>query len=441
MLLIGLLIGGAAGAGAMYVLKVRGKAGIPGGPRLGEAKELDLVPPDAAGFVHVRLRDVWHTEGFAEFRKLIEKAGPEALAELDEGFAPAPSTIDRLTVVFFRAPGERQPQAPPPVGKTQPKGPFPKLPPKPPPVIDTLLILTFTAPYSQDKVRDAYLKDAQSKKQGDKEYWVTAADPKGGGKAPTAVHFADDRTLVAGHPDAMVQFLGRKTGQPGPLSRPLKLAAEGGWHLVAAFNPAPYEFDLVETFRNDLQPDFAPALEKAGSIAARVHSVMVSASFAEETKVEFRAVFKDEAAAAEGEESLREFARITRERLAEPKKKMQDGLKRKDGQTGPRPLEELPGVVLSVFGLGAVNSLDEFLADPPLKRDGTDVVLTPRVPSFGVGSATASMAAVGMWFMMPRASDFKFEPPVVAPDPKEKAPKGKGAKGPPAPPPIKPIKP
>ena len=72
-LVVGLLVGGTIGAAATYLVK-RGKAGIPGGPRLGEATEMAYIPPDAAGFIHIRLRDVWHTEGFAELRKIIEKA-------------------------------------------------------------------------------------------------------------------------------------------------------------------------------------------------------------------------------------------------------------------------------------------------------------------------------------------------------------------------------
>ncbi len=81
-LVVGLLVGGLAGAGAMYAVK-RGKAGPPGGPRLGEADEMSLVPGQAAGFLHIRLRAVWNTENFAEVRKIIDKAGPEA---------PPPST-------------------------------------------------------------------------------------------------------------------------------------------------------------------------------------------------------------------------------------------------------------------------------------------------------------------------------------------------------------
>src|SRR5438132_457663 len=84
-LVVGLLVGGAVGAATTYFLK-QGKKGVSGGPRLGEAKELDLVPGEASGFVHVRLRGLWDTEGFAEIRKIIDAAGPQAKKALDESF-------------------------------------------------------------------------------------------------------------------------------------------------------------------------------------------------------------------------------------------------------------------------------------------------------------------------------------------------------------------
>ena len=75
-LLVGLLIGGAAGAAAVYVLK-KGKAGIPGGPRLGNAEEVSMIPADSLGFVHIRARDLWKTEELADFRKVLD-GRPEA---------------------------------------------------------------------------------------------------------------------------------------------------------------------------------------------------------------------------------------------------------------------------------------------------------------------------------------------------------------------------
>jgi hypothetical protein len=113
-LLVGLLIGGAAGAGTVYVLK-RGKAGIPGGPRLGAAEEVAMIPADSIAFVHFRARDLWKSEELTDLRKVLDKAGPDALRMLDEGFVPAPSTLERATLVVLAGPSQKgnRPGGPP----------------------------------------------------------------------------------------------------------------------------------------------------------------------------------------------------------------------------------------------------------------------------------------------------------------------------------------
>src|SRR5690242_2661982 len=70
--------------------------------------DLALVPADAAGFVHVRLADVWKHDAMKEYRKIVEKAGPQALAALDEQFVPPPSTIDRVTAVALPPQGDHK---------------------------------------------------------------------------------------------------------------------------------------------------------------------------------------------------------------------------------------------------------------------------------------------------------------------------------------------
>src|SRR5262245_41565598 len=69
----------------------------PGAEPASAAADPALVPADAAGFVHLRLADIWKNEMFAELRKTFDKAGPKALAALNAQFVPAPSTLDRAT--------------------------------------------------------------------------------------------------------------------------------------------------------------------------------------------------------------------------------------------------------------------------------------------------------------------------------------------------------
>ena len=101
VLLAALMVAGTLGGAAAYLVS-RGKAGIPGGPRLGHADELRLVPGTAVGFIHVRWRDARRAPGAADLRQIIEKASPHAKAALDPSSSLDPATIDRATVVYLR---------------------------------------------------------------------------------------------------------------------------------------------------------------------------------------------------------------------------------------------------------------------------------------------------------------------------------------------------
>src|SRR5580700_2206229 len=63
--------------------------------------DLAAVPANALGFVHIRVADIWKSDALKEFREMVLQAGDEALAAFDKRFLPAPSSIDRLTVVVF----------------------------------------------------------------------------------------------------------------------------------------------------------------------------------------------------------------------------------------------------------------------------------------------------------------------------------------------------
>jgi prepilin-type processing-associated H-X9-DG protein len=406
-LVVGLLIGGAVGATTAYLMK-RGKAGVQGGPRLGEAAEMAYVPADCAGFVHLRLRDLWHTEGFAELRNVVEKAGPHARAALDENFVPAPSSIDRLTLVFVTAPpapppGGAAPVVPPRKGNQLPKGGF--LPPPPAPAdgggfagdvfpglggdLKVVVLLAFNAPFDAAKVRDTYLKNGTQKKVGDREYWDDEA-------AGFAAYFPSDTVMALGDGAGVKQYLAKLNTTAGPLAAAVKHARDGSRQVVAALNVAQLG-PLGKVF--DGAPDEYKSAARNLQTVLKAESLMVGLALAEETRIDVRAKYKDEAAAREGEAALRELAKFGREKLAEPRKQMEAALNGRPGDPKPRPIKDLPTAVLGLVGVGSLNTLDEWLAAPPLELDGSEVVLAPKVPS--LTSAYASMAAVSLGFMLP----------------------------------------
>ncbi len=433
-LVVGLLVGGTAGALGAYLLK-RGKAGIPGGPRLGPAEEMMLIPGEASGFIHVRLRDVWNTEGFTEFRKIVDKAGPQAKAVLDDNFVPAPSSIDRLTLVFVSSPAPKQaPVVPketapaPKLGKepTQPrknaqppkgKGGFqpPPLPlpgkdglppfePPPPRVggidnflpdfptpslggdLNVVVILAFSAPFDANKVRDTYFKNAEKKTVGSREYWDDTV-------ASAAVHFHGDSTMVIGSNAAMKLYLTKLGTAGGPLTTPANLAREGGRHVVAAINIR--QLGIPTNGLDGAPEEFATAAKNLKAVL-KTECLTIGLALGEDTKIDFRLKYPDETAATDAETALRSLAKFGREKLAEPKKMMEAQLNGQPGAPKPRPLSDLPAAIGALFGLGSLNALDEWLADPPLTRDGSEVVLGGKVPSFTSISAAAAAVSVGL---------------------------------------------
>src|SRR5262245_19145499 len=63
--------------------------------------DLVAVPGNAAGFLRVRVSDLWQCEFLKELRASVMKAGPKALEAFDQRFFPAPSSIERVTVIML----------------------------------------------------------------------------------------------------------------------------------------------------------------------------------------------------------------------------------------------------------------------------------------------------------------------------------------------------
>ena len=211
-LLVGLLVGGWLGGGLVWVFN-RHKyqnSGVVADVALTKAEEVALVPADAAGFAHIRVTDLWHTDAMSEFRKVLEKAGPDAAKALDDGFVPAPSTLERATVFVL---------------------PHPQNDPGPLPIIG---ILAFSTAFDAAKVREANMPAAEEQTAGGKKYWVDS-------KRDLAVSFPSDRVILLGAGSNMGRYLAKEPAKEGALAASIQLAASGSRHLVAstAMNQTP----------------------------------------------------------------------------------------------------------------------------------------------------------------------------------------------------------
>ncbi len=319
--------------------------------------DLALVPADALGFVHVRLADVWKTDAMKEYRKLVEKAGPQALAALDEQFVPPPSTIDRVTAVVFPPTRDRLER-----GQREPV---------------VVAIVSFSAPFDPAKVRAAYLPDVKVQRAGGKEYF---ADEKVG----AAVHFPDNKTLVFGDVKTLPAFLAHPAKPDGPLAGALREAA--GNHAVSAAVGV-QALNLPPQLTDQVPPDVQPLL--------KAEYATLTVDLGQSATIRGRLVYATEGDARAAEKALKKAADMARVALTKSRQEAEAALYKKDAK-GPRPLNELPEALGAVAALGGINTLDELLADPPVKRDGTALAADATLPTWATGYVALSAVSAGL---------------------------------------------
>ncbi len=314
--------------------------------------DLALVPGDALAVLHVRVAEVWKTDAMSDVRKLFAKAGPAALAKLDADFTPSPSTLDRITVVVLPAQERSEP---------------PRL----------ATILAFNEPYDAAKLKAAYLGNAVAKKAGGKAY---LDDDRSG----LAVYFADDRTLVFSDSKMLPGFLEMAGKGEGPLKPALAMAAKN--QLTLALNPA-----RLPVTADDLRaamPDLVPLLA--------AERFTLTGNVIKETVFNWTLDFGSKEAAADGGKALKKLAEIGRQTLDPIRRQAEQAFAGRRNGAEPRPLDELPEAVIGLAGLGGLNILDAFLADPPLTVVGNSVQLKLTLPEWASQYTALSMASMGL---------------------------------------------
>jgi prepilin-type processing-associated H-X9-DG protein len=345
--------------GMVWLNRARVEAETASAPPLGApADELALVPADAVGFAHVRLADLWKSEALAEFRKVVDKAGPDALKALDEGFVPAPSTISRGTVVVM-APGPNEHGHP-----------------------RVAVLIAFSAPFDKDSVVKAYMPNGKKKQAGGKDYWEDA-------DMELAVAFPADRVIAIGNGSGVAGLIGSPAKADGPLAPAIAAARENTRHLIGAVNVA--ALPIPPQLGNQLPPEVQPLL--------RARMIAIGLTIGKDMRIDARAEYPDAAAAADAEKAVKAAAEMGREALKRNRGEVEAAVFGKPGTPKPRPIKELPEAVAGLFAVGAMNMLDEFLANPPVKRQGSALTAELEVPSL-TGAYTA-FAAMSVGLMLP----------------------------------------
>jgi len=318
--------------------------------------DLALVPTDAVGFIHVRAADLWKNEIFAGFRHMFERAGPKALAALDAQFVPRISTFDRVTGFLLLDDQQR---------------PLP------------YIVLQFTAPFKPAEVVSAYLPNADKTNHGGKTVYRSE-------QGDFELYFPDSTHIILSAPEAMVRFLKHESPRTGPLSHGLKLAASGK-PVVASLNIAALP----------IPPQALKGLPAEVTALLNAEHVTLTLDLAAAARVDLVASYKSDEQAQAAEKAVKVLAEYARKELARLKADIEKRLY-EPRTKGPRPLDQLPEAVLSVFALGAITHTDELLANPGaiVKRAGADLTASITLPKELV-AGVSGVAAVGAALLMP----------------------------------------
>ena len=319
--------------------------------------DLAMVPGDAAGFVHIRLADIWKHDMMKGMRDTVQSAGIKALTAFEKQVYPSPSTIERATIVVL-APKEmtREPVV---VG-----------------------IVRFSEAFDSDKIVKLYVPNAVVAKANGKTLY-------GDKESGLGIHFPDDKHLSIGPAEAVEAFISRPPVLKGGITSALQTAASG-MTMVAAVNvrALPIPPQAFKDIPENLQP-----LLKAERI------VLTLDMKAADPVLTMRAGYAGETAIAEAEEALKAAAIMAKAALGQPRQQFENTLYGK-ADAGPRPVKELPELFGALVGLGGMNQLDQLLNKPPIKRDGNDLTASVTIPK-ELTQMTLLSAPVAIGLLLP----------------------------------------
>jgi hypothetical protein len=305
--------------------------------------DLNLIPGNAAGFIHVRVADLWNNELLTDVRRLLSKAGQQALQTFDHKFVPSVSTIDRVTLIL-------------PNAQTLQK-PFPDVDPE---AVSALCVVTTSKPFDAEQLYKAMAPEGRIKKHKGTPYYFLEETWQG-------LVIVDDHTFLLGAEDSLVEWLNHSAGKvSGPLDT-LKQAV-GKHPVVIGLNPG---LLLPEAATASVPPPFQPLLQARGAL--------LTLDVGKETRLEARLEYASEEQAKGGAKAVQTVLDFSRQQLVKPIQEMEQ--KVNQGAQTPTGLQNLPQETGYLFGLAALRQADELLGKLPVERNGSAVRISLSTPS------------------------------------------------------------
>lgn len=328
--------------------------------------DLDLVPRDAAGFLHVRAADVWKTDMLGDLRHLLKQAGAQNLALFEKRCPVPPDSIDRVTFVMMTP-------------KTLAE-PFPDVDPE---AVSCLVVVRTTKPYARlPLMKSLGYREKVYRRQlyhFTEELW-------------SGLYLIDEQTFIVGSEDALLQFLDQRkeSGRAGALQPALETAA-GTHHAVLGLNP---ELLAKENFARAIPQNLQPLLQ--------ARCLTFTADVEKETRISLRLDYAKEEDAKNGEKALRTALDMARGALSFPLSELEAKLDKDPKDARPK-VGELPETFGLLIGIGFLKELDGMMKDAAIEQKGTSVQLPAKFSKMYSGNSTMMAMLAGVSMMGTRA--------------------------------------
>lgn len=322
-------------------------------PALGASPEdFKLVPGNAFAVTHVDLKKLWDSEHSKDFRELLKRSGPKAIAELQRRFVPNVTTLESITAFAM----------------------FPSGPGKDPEVV---FMVRLGSPVNEVALRSSF-PEAQTIKKGGID--ILVQDGIG------LVVLNQGKTIAGGTPDLLPR-LGKETvAATGDFEKFLKADSSDPVRLGVNFSAAPKEVS------QGAPPPF-------NSLVQGLQFLDSSVSIEKNLKWKARIAYEKDEQARASHESIKGFAQMALMQMRQPRMEIENRLFPKD-RPGVAPLTELPEFVGGMFGLAMLNEAEAFLKNPPITQVGASLNVEYTFPQISSGAMMPTLA-MGVGLMLP----------------------------------------
>jgi hypothetical protein len=359
LLLTGIILGGWPASPAA--------AGDVKSPARTDRPDLDLVPPSALGFIHLRAADLWRNDWVKDVRHLVGKAGPDAWKAFEKKCPVDPATLDRITVVLL---------TPETFGN-----PFPRVDPE---AMSALVVVSTNKPFD----RLTLIQALGSKEKVYRHHVYYFNEELWSGLA-----VVDERTFLVGSEEALVRFfeMSRRPEPTGPLQAALA-EAHGKHQVVIGLNP-------VLLGKSEGAKFAPPSMQQL----LGAHAGILTLDLDDGIQLNTRLDFLNEDRARAGEQAMRDTIQLARAGLSQPIDELEKMLRAHD-KASAADLPENFGMLVAV---GFLRELDTLLKEAPVNRQGLGVqfALTYKKQA----SAPLLLAGVGSAFMAARSVPAFFD--------------------------------